>query len=183
MSLKYALLGFVDMMPITGYDIKKYFDSAVFFYWSATHTQIYKTLAQMTEEGLVEIEIIQQYDHPNKKLFTITEKGKEALRDWVAKPLDLSAIRHALLVQISWADRLSSEEIINLFSAYAAKLQDRLDQYYDEKQSSPLKYARSEREALLWRLTLENGIAVYEAELTWARHAIKEINAFKDSSS
>lgn len=180
MSLKYALLGFVDMMPITGYDLKKFFDSAVFFYWSATHTQIYQTLAQMTFEGLVEIEVIQQVNHPNKKLFTITQKGKEALRDWVATPLDLPVVRHALLVQISWADRLSTEEIVNLFSAYAAKLEDRLNLYHDEKQSSPLKYARSERETLLWRLTLENGIAVYEAELKWAKHAIEEINTLEN---
>jgi len=183
MSLKYALLGFVDMMPISGYDLKKLFDSSVVYYWSATHTQIYQTLAQMAEEGLVDIEVVQQVEHPNKKLYTITDKGRQALREWITTPQELSIVRHALLVQISWADRLRTKEIVNLLDTYAQKLHQRLVLYQEESQLSPLQYARSKRERLLWQLTIDNGVAVYKAELQWAENAILQLRALENSTS
>ena len=78
MSLKYALLGIIDTgnRPYSGYDIKKIFDSSMQFYWSATYTQIYRTLAQLHEAGLLNMEVIQQEDNPNKKVYTITSQGR-----------------------------------------------------------------------------------------------------------
>jgi DNA-binding PadR family transcriptional regulator len=103
MSLRYAMLGFIDMMPLTGYDLKKLFNSSVKYYWTATHSQIYRTLDEMKKSGLIREEYIPQTDLPNKKLYHITEKGKLALYQWAARPADIPPVRHALLVQLSWA--------------------------------------------------------------------------------
>lgn len=175
MSLKHALLGFLDLMPLSGYDLSKMFDDSVNFYWPATHSQIYRTLKQLLEDGMVTREIVEQSIHPDKKVYSITERGREELRRWVASPLDLPTVRHGLLVQLAFASRLDDEEIIHLLAAYAAKLRERLDLYHSNGQQAQLEYARSAKERLLWGLILENGIRTYECELQWAEEAIRDL--------
>jgi len=178
MSLKYAILGFLDMMPLSGYDLKKMFDSSVKFYWSATHTQIYRTLNEMHKDELLDVEFIQQTESPNKKVYSITKKGKEDLSKWVSTPSELPPVRHKLLVQLSWADRLSTEEIVNVLQKYVDNLKERLSTYQSEEHRAPISLGRTKREQFLWQSTLDNGIAVYEAELKWAMKTIEAIKKF-----
>lgn len=175
MSLKYAILGFLDMMPLSGYDLKKMFDSSVKFYWSATHTQIYRTLNEIHKDELVEVELIHQTDSPNKKVYSITEKGKEDLHKWVSTPSDLPPVRHKLLVQLSWADRLSTEEIVELLQKYLVNLEERIAIYKSNEHHNLISLGRTKREQILWNSTLQNGIATYEAELKWAQETIDAI--------
>ena len=58
MSLKHAILGFLSFKPLSGYDLKKAFDNAVRHGGPANQSQIYRTLTQMTKEGLLEKEVI-----------------------------------------------------------------------------------------------------------------------------
>jgi PadR family transcriptional regulator AphA len=74
MSLKYAILGFIDMVPLSGYDLKKMFDASVNYYWPATHSQIYRTLDRMLQDGLVTQEVVHQEDHPDKKVYSIADR-------------------------------------------------------------------------------------------------------------
>ena len=100
MSLIYAMLGFIDMMPLSGYDLKKMFDSSINNYWTATHAHIYRTLVQMEKDKLIEIELVIQSNAPNKKIYHITGRGKDELEKWVKTNPDLPPIRHKLLVQL-----------------------------------------------------------------------------------
>ena len=52
MSLEYAILGFLNYQPFSGYDLKKLFDTSVRHFWPADQSQIYRTLARLTEQGL-----------------------------------------------------------------------------------------------------------------------------------
>ncbi len=60
MSLKHAILGFLSFKPLSGYDLKKAFDKSVHHFWPANQSQIYRTLSQMTDEGLIEKEVIER---------------------------------------------------------------------------------------------------------------------------
>jgi len=181
MSLKYAILGFIDMVPLSGYDLKKMFDASVNYYWPATHSQIYRTLDRMLQDGLVTQEVVHQEDHPDKKVYSIADRGRAELRDWLVTPAEkLPTIRHQLLVQLAWADRLENEQIVMLLDSYAEKLRTRLDLYHSEAQQSQLDRARSERERYLWQLILDNGIGLYERELEWAERAIAGLRGYAD---
>jgi PadR family transcriptional regulator AphA len=56
MSLEYSILGFLSYKPFSGYDLKKAFDNSVRHFWYADQSQIYRTLARLTEQGYVEME-------------------------------------------------------------------------------------------------------------------------------
>ena len=83
-TLKYALLGLINRAPITGYDIMKEFESRVMAnFWYAKHSQVYPELKRLTEEGLIEYKVVIQGEKLEKKLYSITEKGKEEFKNWL----------------------------------------------------------------------------------------------------
>jgi len=180
MSLKYSILGFLTMMPLSGYDLKKMYDSTINYFWSADHSQIYRLLDKILKEGLVTKEIIQQSDFPNKKVYHLTEKGFEELRRWLKTPHCIPVIRHNLLLQLTWADQqLSDEEIITLLLEYKKKVKDILNIYKTQNQAILEEYARTKREKFLWESTLLNGVMYYETELKWLDKTIKDLKGKK----
>jgi DNA-binding PadR family transcriptional regulator len=60
MSLKHAILGFLSIRPLSGYDLKKAIDGTVGHFWTADQAQIYRMLASLVGEELVEVTHIEQ---------------------------------------------------------------------------------------------------------------------------
>ncbi|MCE1255059.1 MAG: PadR family transcriptional regulator, partial [Anaerolineae bacterium] len=59
MSLEYAILGFLQYQPLSGYDLKKIFDQTVSHFWPATQSQIYRTLDRLLDNKWVIQEVIE----------------------------------------------------------------------------------------------------------------------------
>ena len=58
MPLSHAILGFLEFRPMTGYDLKKYFDQSIAHFWSATKSHIYQALEKLEQRGFVVSQII-----------------------------------------------------------------------------------------------------------------------------
>ena len=169
MPLSHAILGFLDYQPMSGYDLKKYFDQSVAHFWSATQSHIYKSLENLENDGLVESQIIQQEGKPNRKQYRITEAGKSELRRWVSTPLPVEAKREAWLIQVFFAHAVDNEEIAGLFENRIERLRASLaactlaQKNIDENSNQgELKRLQS-----LWQLTLDYGIDYYQNEINW----------------
>ncbi|HLB13129.1 MAG TPA: PadR family transcriptional regulator [Dehalococcoidia bacterium] len=109
MSLKYALLGMLSIRPMSGYDIKKFFDQSVGLIWNATHSQIYVQLDQMEGEGLVEKRSIIQEGRPNKNLYRATDKGFRELQQWLAEPIRAPDYKDEFMLRFFFSDFLDRE--------------------------------------------------------------------------
>jgi|SRR5271157_2223404 len=177
MSLEFAILGFLNYHPYSGYDLKKIFDNSVQHFWPADQSQIYRTLARLTGQGWVEMEKVAQEDHPDRKVYSITGAGRAELLKWLASPPPPEEPRSASLIQVFFAGQLSDEEILAKFEAFAGMLRAKLARYdqvpaqigpYQQEINSP-------REHFFWMLTLENGISNMRANLEWAESVIKRI--------
>ena len=178
MSLKFTMLGYLDMSPYSGYDLKKIFNSNAKLYWYATHSQIYRTLLEMEKEGLIKVELVNQVDFPNKKVYHITKKGEEELIKWLSDPSELNPSRHKLLSKISWSDRIPSEVIIKNLNDYGKKLEERLEILNSERYKEMISYGRTKREKFLWRSVHKNGLSTYESELKWVHETIEGLGKF-----
>ena len=119
MSLEYAILGFLNYRPLSGYDLKKVFDNSVRHFWPADQSQIYRTLAKLAEQGYVEQEIVRGLDRPDRKEYRITPAGQEALHTWLLNPLPSQDLRIAELIQVFFAGQLSDEQALGLFERLA----------------------------------------------------------------
>lgn len=70
---------------MTGYDIGKEFSAELGEFWHAKHSQIYTELKKLYEEELVTFDIQVSGDILEKKQYTLTDKGREQLIQWLYK--------------------------------------------------------------------------------------------------
>jgi DNA-binding PadR family transcriptional regulator len=179
MPLAHAILGFLDYAPMTGYNLKKYFDQSVAHFWSATQSHIYKALETLEEQGFVKSQVIPQEGRPNRKEYHISEAGWGELRRWVVTPLPISQTREAWLFQIFFSHDSSNEEIVALLKARAENIRQMLAAFQTQISTSVDENAAVPEMALmkgLWQLTADYGAAYYEAELVWIEKAIGKVN-------
>jgi PadR family transcriptional regulator, regulatory protein AphA len=169
MSIKYAILGLLSWTPLTGYDLKKMFAELPILYWSGNNNQIYRTLVDLHNEKLVSLEVQPQEDHPPRKIYTITEQGQADLRQWVMSAPELPQIRNTFLIQLAWADQLSSQELDGLLSDYEGDMQVHVLMLRTQQQRHTIAPARTPREIVLWDAIMAHWIACYEHELEWVR--------------
>jgi len=177
MSLEYAILGFLCYKPLSGYDLKKIFDNSVQHFWPADQGQIYRTLARLADQGWAEIEVVEQSQRPDRKVYHLTPTGREELHRWLAGPVPSYESRNASLIQVFFAGQLSDEQLLVKFEQVASYSRAVLATY----QQIPVviaSYAQefaTPREAFCWNLTLELGIQSVQAQLAWAESVIERI--------
>ncbi|MCE1252308.1 MAG: PadR family transcriptional regulator [Anaerolineae bacterium] len=177
MSLDYAILGFLNYHPYSGYDLKKVLDMSVRHFWTADQSQIYRTLSRLMEQGYLRMEKLEQDERPDKKLYHITPAGQAALLAWLAGPPPLSGMHSGPMVQVFFMAELSDEEVLRQFEGYAHIMRSVLAQYEQvpEKVDEVFNDVRSPRDRFFWLLTLDNGLRNMRANLEWAETAIKRI--------
>lgn len=83
MSLRHGILGLLSHAPMTGYNLKKLFDQTLNNVWAASLSQIYRELTFLERDGLVASQVQEQEDRPDKKVYTITQDGKQAFQAWL----------------------------------------------------------------------------------------------------
>jgi DNA-binding PadR family transcriptional regulator len=179
MSLEHAILGFLNDRPLTGYDLKKIFDQSVRHFWPADQAQIYRTLNRLEQQGLAAMEIVEQADRPDRKVYHITAAGRQELRRWLTTPLPIGDNRSAPMIQVFFAAQLSDEEIIAMFERVAETMRQGLQQYARIPQAIEAyqDYTLSRREFFCWMLTLEIGQMTARTNLEWLETVIQRIRS------
>ena len=174
MSLDFAILGFLNYHPYTGYDLKKIFDTSVRHFWPADQSQIYRTLSHLDERGWVEVEIVNQVERPDRKVYHITDAGREELLGWLVVEPRERASRSAALIQVFFFGQLSDEVILERFERYLQMMKDVLARYEQvpENLASGIPVSPSERENFFWMLTLDLGFRTIRANIEWAENVI-----------
>ncbi len=104
MSLRNAVMAALLDGEASGYDLAKAFDASVANFWTCTPQQLYRELDRMEADGLVRARTVEQERRPNKRLFTLTGKGLEALTAFTAEQHRPTAIRDELLVAVMAAE-------------------------------------------------------------------------------
>jgi len=179
MSLDHAILGFLNYRPLSGYDLKKIFDTSVRHFWPADQSQIYRTLNRLAEKGLAEMQVVEQEDRPDRKEYSITAAGQEELRQWLVTPLPFGDHRNAPMIQVFFAGQLSNDEIIAMYQRVAAFMRLGLQQY-DQiplDMEAYAEYVQSPREFFFWMQTLEIGKMMARTNLAWIENVIAQIES------
>lgn len=178
MSLEHAILGFLQYKPLTGYDLKAAFDASVRHFWPADQSQIYRTLSRLAEQGWTEIEVIEQDDRPDRKVYHLTSEGRDELLRWLRAPLQSRGERIAALVQVFFAGHLDEEEalaIVRRLADHCRETLTELRQVPDDKRVRAATEGATPRDTFFWMLTLEYGINMTQASLGWLEDVIGRI--------
>lgn len=106
----YALLGLLSFdRELSGYDLKKWADASLrFFYWSPAVSQIYGELKRLDTLGYVTSREVPQDTARTKRVYRITDQGRDALITWVEHDdVEPPVLKHSPLLRV-WLGHLSS---------------------------------------------------------------------------
>jgi len=89
---------------LSGYDIKQWMDQSVaFFYWSPSQSQIYSELRRLEDHGFATSRIDRTHEIRYRRLYRVTDLGRERAQEWVAHPDTESVVlKHPLILRV-WA--------------------------------------------------------------------------------
>lgn len=175
MALEYTILGYLSWKPMSGYDLKKIIAESEILYWSANNNQIYRTLLKLNKHDLVTQSILHQEKNPSKKIYTITNAGRRALKEWVSTNPEAPQLRNTFLIQLQWSDQLSKKEISDLITKYKYEVQAKLLIQKEKIKRCENKPQRTSREMIIWDLIDEEVCISYENELLWLEKLEKAI--------
>jgi DNA-binding PadR family transcriptional regulator len=110
MDVKSILLGFLMYGSMTGYELKKFFSMSFSFFSGLSYGSIYPALKKMEEERLITMRLEAQEGAPNKKVYTITDAGREAFLRALKEPFEFERSKDPLLTHMFFFAHLSPQE-------------------------------------------------------------------------
>lgn len=175
MALEHAIMVSLAERPGTGYELGRQFERSIGHFWSATHQQIYRTLKKLLADGLVSFEPVAQEGRPDKKVYTLSDAGRAALRDWVATPTPISHLRDDLGVKLRATEHGELADMITEMRRQRDSHAARLDLYRRfQKDDYPDPDALSGRK-LHQYLVLRGGIRGEETFVEWCDEVIDSL--------
>ncbi|MDF3341479.1 PadR family transcriptional regulator [Mycolicibacterium septicum] len=179
MALRDAVLAALLDGEASGYDLAKGFDASVANFWMATPQQLYRELDRMASEGLIAARLVEQDRRPNKRLYSLTERGRQALLEFTEAPPKPGAIREDLLVQVQAVDSGNIEAVRDALTERRQWATAKLARY--RRMQDHLLAGRTEAAYLAEAerigpfLTLLRGIRFEEENIDWAARALAVI--------
>lgn len=177
MSLKHAILVLLETEPSSGYDLLKQFKESLGYFWNASHQQLYQQLKRMTEEGWLTYQLEKQSDRPDRKVYRVTESGRQALRKWLKEPARPNRINDALLVKLFAGEPGDYQDLAGEIRRHRAIHQHTLDKLRAIEARFQAMGPEKRRQLQLPFLTLRRGLLGEEAWLAWADEALAELES------
>jgi PadR family transcriptional regulator, regulatory protein AphA len=118
----YVILGKLKVLGrASGYDLKRDIDSTLRAFWAISQAQIYPVLARLERDGLVEGRS-EPRGRRQRRVFTLTDDGEEALREWLRTDESLSyELRDQGMLKLFFADVLDRDDALALVRKIRAR--------------------------------------------------------------
>jgi DNA-binding PadR family transcriptional regulator len=176
MSVKYAMLGILAEKDLHGYELKSSFDEKVGEFWSLNYGQIYSTLDRLEKEDLVTHDLQTQDRRPDRKIFSITGKGRTELEEWLSTPVHkIRALRDEFFIKLVFMDRKDPGPILDLIEKQKALYLKQMNQLTNRKVS--YKKKSENIDILTAELLMDAGLFHAEADIKWLTLCASKIKA------
>ncbi|MFG2888020.1 PadR family transcriptional regulator [Streptomyces sp. NPDC048248] len=163
-TTSYVVLGMVAMRgPSTPYDLKRAIGRSVGYFWNFPHAQLYSEPKRLEEAGLLELH--EEDTGRRRKIYTITETGQAALRDWLAEPVkEHFELRDVAEIKLFFNELAGPEDVARLAREQVEQHERRIAEYEEMQR----RYGQIE-EVAGRMITLELGLGMEYAALEFWR--------------
>jgi DNA-binding PadR family transcriptional regulator len=110
-DVKDLCLGALTYGDATGYDLKKFFESTFSHCFLAGYGSIYPALAELTDEKLVVARTVPGQAGPSKKLYHLTEAGRDAFLAQLEATEPQHKVKSEFLVLMHFAHLLPAKRL------------------------------------------------------------------------
>lgn len=108
-ALDILLMALLSKGPAHGYELKKRVEAALGGAMSLNNKVLYPALRRFQEMGAVTSQLVPQEGSPPRRVFSMTEAGRDVLRDMVEDfPLGLARVEAEFYVRFVFFDMLSA---------------------------------------------------------------------------
>ncbi len=182
MSLNHVVLGLLSNGDLSGYDLKKLIQNSEHLYWSGNNNQVYKALSELLACGYV-TNVLQYQEHsPNKKVYSITESGRDAFMKWIQSEIEPMEIKKPFLLRLISMKALSIETIKKLLDVYEVQLDTQLIMTRHNKLEREKSDGKEKLTQIVEMFINKNLMMSYQNEIVWIRafrKAIEEVESGK----
>jgi DNA-binding PadR family transcriptional regulator len=181
MALREVILTVLARGEMTGYEITKDFEAVYVHFWRASHQQVYRELARLNKDGRVTAKVVAQEGRPDKKIYAITKRGLDELKQWIVAPTEPPRPQYDLLVKLLGChvvDRSVFHRELERIRAGAEEWVNALRAMRRECLRAARSVGWSEHDQILY-LTLRRGLLLGQAQLRWLREASEFIESGK----
>jgi DNA-binding PadR family transcriptional regulator len=164
-GVRYALLGVVSQHPegVHGYALKRHCERVLGNFWQLNFGEVYRVLDWLSAEGL--IEHVLPDAESSRKLYRITEKGRQSLDDFVLMPPTDAPrpLRQELAVKLLFAGPGRLPELLRLIDHQREAYMRQLSLLGVQRR----RIARSQVDAFVTQLLVGGAELSVRAELAW----------------
>jgi DNA-binding PadR family transcriptional regulator len=121
-----SLLGFLEMGPMTGWELVAQIEQTIGNFWNVTRSQVYRELNSLAGSGLVEAG---DRGSRARRPYRITESGRHAFTDWINREPGPGLIREPLLLTVFFRDRVDPEKYQRYLTTHQFRHQAQLEGY------------------------------------------------------
>ena len=142
-SAENALLGILMTGPKHGYELHGYVSAKMNQFWDLSMSQVYALLKRLENNGVVVSQEERQEGRPAKKIFSLTQKGKERFLRWVSSPVEhVRDVRIEFLAKLFFMRELQLKEGPSLVAKQIEVLQEKLRAIGSSKQEITDEFQR-----------------------------------------
>ncbi|MGW1541726.1 PadR family transcriptional regulator [Streptomyces sp. NPDC002309] len=167
--MRLPLLALLARGPAHGYELKQDLEQLLgAAYPQPNIGQIYVTLARLEKSGLIEGEEIEQSNRPNKKIYHLTDAGREALHAWYEETADEPRVRDEFFMKLALAPQTGLADQIALINKQRR-------QYLNTMRSLSKLAAAENRDNRVAHLLIEGAMLHLQADLDWLERCQEEL--------
>ena len=126
-KLSYGLLSLLSTEPMSGYDLTTKINK----FWRSTHSAIYPLLAELEEEHCIKLTLIEQTGKPDKKIYHLTDRGRELLHEWFVSETSEEVVRDEMNLKLYCINCMDEEAAERLFTEYEERCKGRIERYHN----------------------------------------------------
>lgn len=121
-----AVLSLLAVQPWSAYELAQQMGRSLRSYWPKAESHVYAECKRLADRGLATVRREQHGRRP-RAVYTITDDGRAALRDWLDRPAAGPRLEWEAMIQVSFADHGTREQLLATLAAIRRDAEDRLD--------------------------------------------------------
>lgn len=176
----YTILGCLTVEPMSGYDIKQFVDDCIAHFWNESYGQIYPTLVRLEDEGLIAGRTEPGERGREKRVYRITDAGRDELEAWLREPAEPGNARYEHSLKLFFG--YNAEPAVSL--DHIGRLREQTEAVLAEYEASETRLAERaaaepDSPAHHWLIVLRGGIRYSRMVLEWCDESEDALRALR----
>jgi PadR family transcriptional regulator AphA len=180
-TTSYAVLAQVAVHPWSTYELAQQRVRYFRYVWPRAESAIYREAKRLSSMGLLD----GKKEHVGKRartVYSITEKGREALREWLATPVSPFAMDFEAMIRLFVAPLGTKDQIIATLEQVRSDAREMLRFSGQIKQEFLQGRAVTQDQVYIRALAVDFFISLLNMVEAWADRTLEEIESWDDLS-